>query len=293
MVSFGSDALLRTHLAALDLSGLDAHVVVVDNFRSVASQRAVGACAREHGWELVTSPTNDGFGVGMNRGAARALELGCDALVLLNPDAAIGPDVLAALDAQVHADPRTLVTPRIVRTDGSPWFTGGRLDRRSGRTRNVEDDGTAHRDGWLTGACLAVHADLWRELGGFDDDFFLYWEDVDLSERCVRAGGRLLVRQDLVVVHDVGGTQEGGSGRAKSGVYYYYNCRNRLLFAAKHLDRRDAARWALGTPGYAHAVLLRGGRRQLLRPWRPLVPLVGGCLAGLRAVAPLVLGGRR
>jgi GT2 family glycosyltransferase len=227
----------------------------------------------------VASASNRGFGGGMNVGVERALARGCTELLLVNPDLSIDPDVVAALADQVRRTPRTLVTPAIVRPDGRAWFTGGRLDLRSGWTRNVVDDGLPRGDGWLTGACLALSADLWRELGGFDEDFFLYWEDVDLSHRCTAAGAQLLVRRDLSAVHDVGGTQ-GVSGPAKSRVYYRYNTRNRLLFAAKHLRPRDALRWVRSSPRYAWAVLLRGGRRQLLRPWGPVSAVVLGTAAG-------------
>lgn len=288
VVSFGSHTLLESHLAAVDLSALDVRVVVVDNFRSMPAQEAVRTCADAHGWEFLANPTNRGFGSGMNLGVARALELGCSTLILLNPDVRITAPVLAALVDQTENSPRTLVTPRIVRPDGTPWFTGGRIDLVAARTRNVEDPGSPRTDGWLTGACLAVHADLWREVGGFDDDYFLYWEDIDLSHRCTRLGAELLVRQDLEVVHDVGGTQ-GAPGAAKSSAYYFYNCRNRLLFAAKNLPRRHVLRWLVRTPGYARLVLLRGGRRQLLRTWRPVSAVACGSVVGashaLRVVA--------
>jgi len=127
-----------------------------------------------------------------------------------------------------------------------------------------------------------VHHDLWRTLGGFDARYFLYWEDVDLSWRARRAGADLAVVKDVTVFHDVGGTQKHGQdGSAKSPVYVYYNCRNRLVFAAQHLGRLDRTRWLLTSPRYAWAVLQRGGRRALARsPLRLIWAAVGGTVAG-------------
>lgn len=285
VVSFGSASLLRANLAGLDRTAMrtPSTVVVVDNFRGSGARDAVRAVSHEHGWELVENATNAGFGTAANAGVARATALGCTAVVVVNPDAAVDAHVLDELAEQLAASPHTLVSPRVLRPDGRPWFTGGRIDLRAGRTRNVDLPATERTEGWLSGACLAADTSWWRTLGGFDDDYFLYWEDVDLSYRCTRAGGSLLVRQDLEVLHDVGGTQEPtAGGRAKSSTYYYYNCRNRLLFAARHLGPGDVRRWLLGQPAYAWSVLMRGGRRQLLRPWTPVSAAVRGSFSGAR-----------
>ena len=97
---------------------------------------------------------------------------------------------------------------------------------------------------WLTGACLAVSKQVWQATGGFDPDYFLYWEDVDYSQRAKAVGARLVVRNDLVVTHDVGATQ----GTGKSAVYLRFNSRNRLLFASKWLPKRIQRRWIRQTP---------------------------------------------
>lgn len=291
VVSYGSHALLERHLARTAAGLPDALVVVVDSWSGAAERRAVERVTRERGWELVPTAENRGFGAGVNAGAARALELGADVIVLLNPDLAADGATVEALAADVRADPTRLVSPRIVRPDGRPWFAGGTLDRRTGRARTpaTTPDGLA----WLSGACLAVGAATWRRLGGFDEDFFLYWEDVDLSWRALDAGATLAVRPDLTVVHDVGGTQDTAGTRAKSTVYYRHNTRGRLLLAAKHLDRRDAIAWVADAPRFAWEVVLRGGRRQLLRSPAPLVAAARGTLDGARAVlGPPGLPGR-
>lgn len=278
VVSYGSADLLATHLARLDRSALatPSVVVVVDNHRGPAEAAAVAALAADRGWELVANPDNRGFGAAANQGVARAAALGCDAVVLVNPDLAVTAEVLDALAAEAVARGRTLISPRVVRPDGRAWFTGGDLDLAAGRTRNVVAPAAPRSEGWLSGACLAATTAWWAELGGFADDYFLYWEDVDLSYRCTRAGGTLLVRQDLTVVHDVGGTQGG-----KSPGYMRWNCRNRLRFAARHLTPADRRRWRRGAPGYARAVLLRAGRRALVRRPGLVVAAVRGTLEGL------------
>jgi GT2 family glycosyltransferase len=276
LVNYGAPDLLARTVARLG----SATVVVVDNHKTDADSAATARLAAHHGWHVLAQPRNLGFGAGMNLGVARALELGAEVLLLLNPDAAIEPEVVEQLRLAALADRDALITPRLLRPDGTVWFRGGLVSIPAGGLRRHEGtvpDGHAE---WLTAACLALHRDLWVQLGGFDEDYFLYWEDVDLSVRCERLGGRLTVRDDLTAVHDAGGTQNTAGRRAKSALYYHYNCRNRLLFAAKHLHRRDQLRWLVRTPADARRVLLRGGRRQLAHPGRTVWPALTGCLTG-------------
>ncbi|WP_233405154.1 glycosyltransferase [Actinotalea solisilvae] len=290
VVSYGSHALLERHLArtagttttAAAGDGTAPLVVVVDSWSGPEERAAVRRVTEDHGWELVALDTNPGFGAGVNAGARHALALGADVLVLLNPDLDVDAATVAELAAHVRREPLTLVSPRITRPDGRPWFAGGTLDLATGRTRTPATTPDDVR--WLSGACIAVSAEAWRAVGGFDEDFFLYWEDVDLSWRALARGARLEVRADLHATHEVGGTQAPGGTRAKSSVYYRHNARGRLLFAAKHLDRRAALAWAADAPRFAWEVVLRGGRRQLLRSPAPLVAAGLGSLDGVGRV---------
>ncbi|WP_147261972.1 glycosyltransferase family 2 protein [Blastococcus sp. TF02A-26] len=303
VVNYGSSGLLRRNLAAAGPLGPDVRVVVVDNLSTVQERAAVGELAAAHGWELVGLPDNRGFGVASNAGIARARELGCVTFCCLNPDASVTPEVLAALRAASLAEPRALLAPRIVDSSGATVFAGSTVGLRDGRTGAPGSPArsTGPVEDWLTGACLVVSAEMVDRLGGFAEDYFLYWEDVDLSHRALAAGGSLVVRSDLVAVHDEGGTQGEREGTAKSDLYYRYNCRNRLVFAARNLPRRQVLGWLVRTPRVSWEILLRGGRRQLLRSPRPLLAVLRGSLEGAGvALAALVrrpssppVGGRR
>ena len=284
VVNYDSSALLRQNLAARRLGGHEDLVVVVDNSASPTEQAAVRALCAEQGWLLVPLPANPGFGAGVNAGVAAARRAGCVTFLCLNPDAVLTQDVLDQLREHSLREPLALISPRLVDSAGSVVFRGALLDLRSGRVRGRRDDDPAVPPpgwtDWLTGACLVVHGDLMDRMGGFAEDYFLYWEDVDVSMRCLLAGGSLVLRDDLVVVHDEGGTQGPRRGRAKSNTYYRYNCRNRLVFAAHHLPRREVLRWLVRTPGAGREILLRGGRRQLLQSTGPLRAVLRGSLEG-------------
>lgn len=273
IVSFGSSGLLREHAAALEMPP-GGRLVVVDCFSSHDERRRVRGLAELHGWTVLLLEENAGFGGGTNAGAARAIDLGAQIIVALNPDASIDRRSLERLVAAVQEDPMLLASPTIVAPDGAPWFSGADLYLADGAVRGARARARfadANRLEWATGACFAISVALWRELNGFDEEYFLYWEDIDLSHRALARGARLALT-DATVVHDAGGTQATArSGRAKSETYYYFNIRNRLLYAVKHLDATGVRRWARSAPRAGLDVLLRGGRRQLvtsLGPWR-------------------------
>jgi N-acetylglucosaminyl-diphospho-decaprenol L-rhamnosyltransferase len=280
VVNYGFPTLLEENLVALARRHRGDQVVVVDNFSGIAQRAATTALARREGWALIAPALNLGFGAGVNAGARHLITRGCQRLLLLNPDALIDEAGVRALAVGCAADPASLQCPRIERPDGTLWFGGGTLDVGTGRTRTGRGSDSSAPNGWVTGACLMVHSSMWQWLNGFDERYFLYWEDIDLSWRCTKAGGSLVVRDDVTVVHGVGGTQ---AGAGKSRAYVYFNIRNRMLFAASHLGRGRLLRWALFAPGYAAEVLQRGGRRDLLRSLAPL--LVAALRGSLRAAA--------
>lgn len=289
-VNFGSSRLLETSLGPLAaMPGVAG--VVVDNFSSESERQRVTELAQSHAWNLVACADNRGFGAGVNLGVQRARELGCEILVVLNPDATMAEDDFARMVAKVRAShgPQ-LVAPRTLRPDGSIWFAGSDLYLADGRIRSLARRPVAAEGlvrPWLSGAVLAFSARTWDLVGGFDEDYFLYWEDVDLSWRILDAGGQLTVLDDAQAIHAEGGTQaQTGlekAGQAKSTTYYYYNIRNRLLFAAKHLDAVGWRSWLVHTPAVSWEILLQGGRRQLLPFGAPLVPMVKGIVDGVVA----------
>lgn len=276
VVNYGSHELLRKNAAVMSSELLGAHIVVVDNWHSHEEREAITALSHQHGWTLLALDSNTGFGTGCNRGAEAVLAAGANALLFINPDAYIDPASVRLLLDEVQTNPMTLAAPRIFTSQGKIWSAGMSVDLATGDSRGWHrraDAPNARTIDWFTGACLMLSETLWTASGGFDDDYFLYWEDVDLSARIQAVGGTLRLLEDARAQHDVGGTQTTSSARTKSELYYYYNIRNRSLFAQKHLELADRKHWQESARQAAWAIILRGGRRQLihsLAPWRAL-----------------------
>jgi GT2 family glycosyltransferase len=279
VVNYGSHQLLRRYLSwAFAAQGDDGpDVVVVDNWRSDADRAAVAELARAAGWRLIGTERNIGFGAGVNLGAQAAWDRGADVIVVMNPDLELRRSDVDKLAAAAAADPETLMAPKIVDRTGRLWGRLGRVDmRRTRLTLTEAGEGPL----WLSGACFCVARQLWDAVGGMDPDYFMYWEDVDLCVRVQAQGAALRVLDDAVAVHDVGGTQQGAG--QKSSLYYYYNVRNRLLFAAKRLPRREMLWWLVLTPGDIRSVISRGAFPGRVARWRTaLPPALCGSAAGV------------
>lgn len=285
VVSYGSSSLLERHLRATAAAVPEARVIVVDNRSTIDELRAVTALAEREGWDLVALDRNTGFGGGVNAGVALALERGAAAVLVLNPDASIGRAGIEALAAA--GDASTLRSPVVRSPEGRVWFSGLDVDLVDGEIRHPRrraDFPHGRPVPWLSGACLWITREVWELSGGFDDDYFLYWEDVDFSRRVAERGGRLLVVEDAIAIHDEGGTHKGAGQRAeaKSELYYYWNIRNRMRFAVGHLDPDGIRRWRRRSVRAAWRIVLRGGRRQLLRPVAPARALWRGVRDGNR-----------
>lgn len=188
-------------------------IVVVDNASDGQAPRWLSWAGRAI--RLILRPDNGGFATGVNAGwrSSRARWL-----LLLNSDVEAGPDlvgrVLAVIDRlEARGGPPTgIVGFGLRNADGSRQPSVGRfptlgkalaelcLPRGRRRYRTVEN----HRAGqvpWVTGACLLVRRDLLDSLGGMDEDFFLYYEEVALCREAWDRGWGVEFDPSIEVVH--------------------------------------------------------------------------------------------
>ncbi|WP_091729566.1 glycosyltransferase [Nocardioides scoriae] len=269
LVTYRSRALVETLLARLPR---DLPLVVVDNSGGADAVADVLE-GREHARYL------DGGGVGF----ARAANLGAWSserpyLVFVNPDTAPTPEQLFALVEELKGDPGlAAVSATTVTHDGRVELGVGGWEPTVGRvlvyatglhsrfpTAGVFARPEPHQEidlEWLTGACLAVPRETFVALGGFDEQHFIYNEDMAYGRRLREAGLRQKLRTDLLVPH-----AGAGSGGAKTtmlqmrgaSMFDYVRRHNsapaahtmRLVLAAGSLGRAAVCR-ARGNPDAA------------------------------------------
>jgi hypothetical protein len=252
VVSFNTrEQLLRTLESVRRHAGLACDTVVVDNASTDGSADAVGRAFPEV--RLIRNPENVGFSRANNqalRGAAAPYAL------FLNSDAELTPGALSALVERLDAQPGLgAAGPRTVGPDGAVEVSFGpaltplaewrqrRLVRAVKRRepaalREAEARAGSEREAdWVSGACLLARREAFDSVGGFDEGFFLYEEDVDLCLRLRRAGWGVLFTPAAQVVHHLGRSMETDAARARleyhrSHVRYYRKHNGALLAAA-------------------------------------------------------------
>lgn len=201
-------------------------LVVVDDGSSDDSV----AWLRAEGVEVVQRPVNGGFAAAVNTGLAAVAD--CDAVALVNTDVALAPDWLARTVGVLEAAPEAgAVACKMVGMDDPGLIDdAGDALRRDGvceqRGRGRRDDGRFDAPGEVWGACAG--AALYRraavaQVGGFDESYGMYLEDVDLALRLRLAGWTC--RYEPVVARHAGA----GSGAAVG----FFVARNTVVLAAR------------------------------------------------------------
>ena len=224
-------------------------ILVIDNHSDDESIAYVRNRARKFPQvKILESPHNLGFGAGYNLGFRHARGR---YFLLNNPAKILAPDAVEKMTSELDRDPSIgIIGPKLLFSDGTirdsyrsfprpldvvikrtalrQFFTT-RMRRYLQWDRNQDQAGTTD---WVIGGCLMIRADLCRQLHGFDERFFLFFEDTDLCRRCALAGKSVLYFPQAVATDRKRRLSEGGVfsmlmtpvGRAHivSGVRYFW-----------------------------------------------------------------------
>lgn len=216
-VSYGSATVLQHFLNSVSLaSDRPVSLVVADN---LAEDLPVASMTADADGRYLALDRNYGYGGAMNAGVA-SLPSEIEWVLISNPDVVLEPGCIDILVAAGRNDPRIGSVGPAIMTDGlvypsaravpslrtgvghalfaniwlgNPWT---RSYRRDTELTPVRRDA-----GWLSGACVLVRRSAFEEVGGFDDGYFMYFEDVDLGYRLTKAGYRNVYEPASTVLH--------------------------------------------------------------------------------------------
>lgn len=213
------------HLAAcldsLLAQSVKADVIVVDNGSVDGSLELL---AKYPDINVIRQKRNLGFAGGVNIGFREAIRGGAEYAAALNNDAVADKDWLKQLVAAAAANPRVgIVTSKILTIDGSlidstgDYLTVWGLPYPRGRGEADEGKYDDSTDVFAaSGGASLYRVKMLQEAGLFDEDFFAYYEDVDLSFRAQLAGWKVRYQPEALVYHQIGGT----SGKIKGFATY-------------------------------------------------------------------------
>lgn len=190
-----------------------ATVIVVENASTDDSLDII----RSYGDKItpLVNEKNLGFAGGVNTGITHALKQDFDAIALFNNDAIAEPDWLSRLvDAMNRHDDTGIVTCRIQLADGKTldstgeFYTSWGLPYPRGRNQPVDKYTTEEYVFGASGGASLYRTSMFREIGIFDDAFFAYYEDTDVSFRAQLAGWKILYTPKAAVNHRQGATSK-------------------------------------------------------------------------------------
>ncbi|HEX6974208.1 MAG TPA: glycosyltransferase [Vicinamibacterales bacterium] len=222
---------LQTSVERLD------EIIVVDNGsgdRSPEHLRAtlsdVAVLAEEH---------NLGFSAGSNVGIRRALDHGADAVLLVNSDAVVAPDAIAAMREVLDGDPSIGIVAPVLLSREEPdriASAGIRLSARTARMRHraagqpmsLLPPGPVHRVDAASGCVMLIRRQVFERAGLLDEAYFFSFEDIDFCLRAKAAGFDTVVAQQAIVYHE-GGRSIG----RRSARRVYFATRNHLRLSKR------------------------------------------------------------
>ncbi len=257
----GEEHLPACHDALAQMRGDVVETIVVDN---LSTDRSLEILARDYPHVRVVQ-------VGYNAGPCVARNVGMREsrtrwVLALDNDAVVCAETLEKLEAARDATDAVIVQPRSVfdhepdrvHYDGGDFHYAGLIRLRNFYTPLAEATGEGTIDvNCAISMCLLLDRDAILEIGGYDERYFILFEDYDLSYRLRSAGRRIVSVEDTIVRHRAGtpgiSYREGPKYPATR---VFYHSRNRWVFLAKNHQLRTLIVTAPGWLGYEFVGLL-------------------------------------
>ena len=244
-------------VSKLSIKDFELSVVIVDNASTDNSvEQLKRFLIHNTEYKILINKENLGFAEGNNIGIKYAMKHGADYVMVLNNDTRVHTDLMIRIIDTLRNYPNFgAASPKIYFEKGFEfrekkykksdfgkvlWYAGGTIDWDNvyGKTRGVDEVDKHQYDkvvetGFATGTCMFMSRKALEKVGLFDEKYFMYYEDTDLSLRIKRAGFKVLYIPEAVVWHKVA-----QSSRIGSNLNDYFITRNRLLFGMRYAKLR-------------------------------------------------------
>ena len=264
LVNWNSSEALGRCLASIAASYFDSYrVIIIDNGSNPRNMLALAELEhlyRSSPFFFLREQQNRGYAGGNNSGLKYLAQQGWDGdILIVNPDVTIQPDTLQVMVSAAVGDVG-IVMPRVVDSEGRVLFD--RIKLAGFLLRSVVDSQPLQASTDIAqGSCMLIRRCLVDSIGLFDERFFLYWEEVDLSLRATAAGYRLIAVNKTSVV-------KAHNQLERLPTCFYYSIRNANLIRKLHPKRFSLGGYFLYTLRIAVLCLkLIGNRRLFFEAW--------------------------
>jgi len=193
----------------------------------------------------IKNKKNIGFVGGNNIGVKFCLRQGAKDVFLLNNDCFIKKDPIPLLRKNLWKKANTGITgPKIITSENKTWFAGGYIDKNRYTAGHFGFDSEKletpkNNIDFISGCSMLVKSEVFKKIGFFEEQYFLYYEDVDFSVRAIQAGFNIKYVPKSIVYH---------KARTKNQSSEYYQERNYLLFVEKKVPFKIKAREIIRIP---------------------------------------------
>ncbi|PSR62295.1 glycosyltransferase family 2 protein [Nocardia sp. MDA0666] len=263
---------LVTYQSAKDLPGfletlpaaVEPYTVDVVGIDNVSTDRSA-EIMEEFGGRVIRNTRNVGLAAAINQGAAAT---GGQWILVANPDTKLTPGSIAALIETAKTDDRIgMIGPRILRLDGEPYPSGRRFPSLAvgiahALLGGIWPNNPATRRyfcapvtevsdvDWISGCCMLFRREAFEAVGGFDDRYFLYFEETKMALDMHRVGWRVVLDPRVEIRH-----LEGGSMRSAPFRKVRSHHRSALRF---YCDYHQGSPWIVFAPLVAAGLVVRG-----------------------------------
>jgi GT2 family glycosyltransferase len=226
------------------------HVTIIDNASNDGTADAAAQAMPNA--TILRNTENLGFGAANNRALLQATT---PYALLLNPDCLPTPDFLEGLLSVAGEYPEAaIIAPHLIRRGGEVEVSY-RWPGTLWRSHGPAAEGVCCV-GFVCGAVMLMNMQVMRQIGFFDEDFFLYYEDEDLCHRVFASRKAILLAPQVTVTHLSRGSVRGNSPLRAEFYRGYHHAQSKLIFTGKHVSKMQATRLRRKTLLLAFAALL-------------------------------------
>ena len=234
IVNYQSQAYLRTCLESIyrQIKSMPCEIVVVNN----DEQEDILALKKDFPEiKIIKTEKNIGFGRGANLGVENSRG---EWLLFLNPDTELLSDHAKTIRLFEKISAVGIIGPKLVDENDvlQEWIAGAEITLGSlicnkfgfGQSKKIWESAVSREADWISGAVLTIRRELFAELKGFDENIFMYFEDVDLCRRARAAGKKIIYFPEEKIRH--WGGRSSADKKAQKKNYYtaqdYYFCKH-------------------------------------------------------------------